>query len=309
MIQKILTREWIGNARFYLISALFFAVTAILIPFLIQEKTIRTTPLIFGSLLAFPMVIRFTKQLEFEDEVNSLFYKFTTVISWIVVGVVTFVLGIFFVPTMLLFPQTRFKLMFIGSAVIIYCLGVRVTYNGSLPKNQGPYIICPNHTSFLDYFLSTYIMGWKGTYTVVHGANLHGIPIIGNVMRKWLISVDRANSKTYFSMMTQMREALSLGMNVLIYPEGGRITERERNNGIQMRLLKPGAFNMAHDLEVSIVPVTINGAFNFKPKESKRWYLVPGAVQITFHDPIRPDGTLPDQLGKLTKEAILSALE
>ena len=303
---EIFQKGWIDNVRFYLIPAVFFALTAMFIPFLISKQTIHTTVIVYASLLTFPLIFRMTNEME--EELRNVSFMATTVVTWIVVGAVTLVLGMFFIPIMILIPSTRFRLMFIGSAVIIYCFGVRVKHIGSLPKKGGRYIICPNHTSFLDYFLSTYIMGWKGKYTVVHGSNLHNIPIIGTVMRKWLISVNRADSKTFFPMINQMRKALEDGYNVLIYPEGGRKTEAETDSGIRLKKFKPGAFNVACDIGCEIVPVTIIGADKFKPKDSKRWWLQPGPVNIVFHDPISPVGLLPNELSRKTSEAILSAL-
>lgn len=303
---EIFRKGWIDNFRFYLIPAVFFALTVMLIPFIISSQTIHTTVIVYASLLTFPLVFRMTNEME--KELQNVSFMFTTIITWIVVGVVTLVLGIFFIPIMILIPHTRFRLMFIGSAIIIYCFGVRVKHIGSLPKSGGPYIICPNHTSFLDYFLSTYVMGWKGKYTVVHGSNLHNIPIIGTVMKKWLISVNRGDSKTFFPMIRQMRSALENGFNVLIYPEGGRKTEAETYSGLKLKNFKPGAFNVACEIGCKIVPVTINGADKFKPKDSKRWWLEHGTVEIVFHNPVESEGILPNELSKKTSEAILSAL-
>lgn len=303
---KIFRKGWIDSVRFYLIPAVFFALTAMFIPFLISKQTIHTTVIVYASLLTFPLIFRMTNDME--EELQNVSFMVTTMITWIVVGAVTLVLGMFFIPIMILIPSTRFRLMFIGSAVIIYCLGVRVKHIGSLPKNGGPYVICPNHTSFLDYFLSTYVMGWKGKYTVVHGSNLHDIPIIGSVMKKWLISVDRSDKNTFRTMIKKMHKALEDGYNVLIYPEGGRKTETETESGILLKTFKPGAFNVAYNIGCEIVPVTIIGADKFKPKDSKRWWLQPGPVKIVFHDPISPVGLLPNELSKKTSEAILSAL-
>lgn len=287
---------------------IFLGFFGILIPFIVSASTIKATPQICISLLAYPIVFRLTREFEFENEINDFVYQITTVITWIVVALVTFVLGIFFIPIMLILPQSRFKLMFIGSAVIIYCFGVRVKHVGLLPKKDGPYIICPNHTSFLDYFLSTYIMGWKGKYTVVHGSNLHGIPFIGSVMKKWLISVDRSDSRTFFPMIKQMRRALEDGYNVLIYPEGGRKTEAQTKSGIILNRFKPGAFNVACDLGLPIVPITIIGADTFKPKDSSRWWLQHCWVKIVFHEPISSENVFPERLSEMTRQAIMSAL-
>lgn len=295
------------NLEFYFISIVFFGITILLVPFLIDNGTINTTLLIYGSVLMFfPMARALNSEALMDPDVSDFADILITIPIWIVVGLVTLVLGIIFIPIMLMFPSSRFRLMYIGSAIIIYCFGVRVKITGSLPKT-GPYIICPNHTSFIDYFLSTYIMGWNNKYTVVHGSNLHNIPIIGWVMRNCLTSIDRSDKTTYFPMITEMREALMDKKNVLIYPEGGRITERERKDGLIVKPFKNGAFKVADSIGCLIVPVTIKGAYKFKPKASKRLWLRPGMVEIIYHKPIEPIGKV-ETVAEKTRQMVMSAL-
>ncbi len=297
------------NMRFYLISIVFFGITILFIPFLIDNDTIRTTLPIYGSMIVFfPIARAFNDEaLQMDQHISDFADMWITLAIWIVVGVVTFVMGIIFIPTMIAFKKTRYKLMYIGSAIILYCLGVRVKITGSLPKN-GPYIVTPNHTSFADYFLSTYIMGWNSKYTVVHGSNLHGIPIVGWVMKKFLTPIDRSDKSTYFPMIAEMRESLMQKKNVLIYPEGGRITEEEREEqGIMVKSFKNGAFKVADSIGCLIVPVTIRGAYEFKPKASRRWWLRPGLVEIIYHEPVEPIGKI-ETVAEKTRQVIMSAL-
>ncbi len=297
------------NSVIFLIGMFFFAITILLVPFLIDNQTIRTTLPIYASVMLFFPLVRAmnSDHLQMDPQICDFIDMIVTVAIWIVVSIVTFVLGIFFIPTMLLFPRTRFKLMYVGSAVILFCFGVSVKHFGKLPKS-GPYIICPNHTSFVDYFLSTYVMGWNSKYTVVHGANLHNIPVIGLVMKKWLVPVDRSDSDTFFPMITQMRKSIDSGLNVLIYPEGGRIEEKERESGILMKAFKPRTFNIAFEKNISVVPVAIIGAYDIKPKSSKRWWLRPGKVEIHYCDVVNPEDKKPKEISDEVRKKIMAKL-
>jgi 1-acyl-sn-glycerol-3-phosphate acyltransferase len=150
-------------------------------------------------------------------------------------------------------------------------------------------------------------MGWNNKYTVVHGSNLHGIPIIGWVMKKWLTPVNRSDRGTYIPLITEMKEYLLRKINVLIFIEGGRITEEERENGILLKQFKNGAFKVADQIGCVIVPVTIRGAYEFKPKASRRWWLRPGLIEIIYHNSIEPIGKIDDVIEK-TRQVIMSEL-
>jgi 1-acyl-sn-glycerol-3-phosphate acyltransferase len=72
---------------------------------------------------------------------------------------------------------------------------------------------------------------------------------------------------------------------------------------------KKGAFMMALDAGVPVVPVSISGATRIMPKAQMRIY--PETVRITLHEPIPTAGLSKEDLGELMKIArdkIASAL-
>jgi len=48
--------------------------------------------------------------------------------------------------------------------------------------------------------------------------------------------------------------------------------------------LKKGGFHMALNSKCNILPVGINGAFSYKPKN--RWFLIPRMIKINIGTPI-----------------------
>ncbi|HKP86904.1 MAG TPA: lysophospholipid acyltransferase family protein, partial [Blastocatellia bacterium] len=99
-------------------------------------------------------------------------------------------------------------------------------------------------------------------------------------------------------------ENLRHGKSYVVYPEGTRSRDG--------RLLpfKKGAFMMAIDAGVHIVPITISGGTKIMPKGEVKVF--PSTVRITLHEPIDTKGYSKDnvaELVELTRAKVLSALD
>ena len=104
------------------------------------------------------------------------------------------------------------------------------------------------------------------------------------------IAVDRSNRTKSFRALGQAQQKLQDGTSILIFPEG-TIPDKEK---VDLLRFKDGAFRMAIEAGVPIVPMTIlNG-----PKallDNGRWLLRPTQVPVIFHEPIPTAGmTLED---------------
>jgi 1-acyl-sn-glycerol-3-phosphate acyltransferase len=89
----------------------------------------------------------------------------------------------------------------------------------------------------------------------------------------------------------------------VVYPEGTRSPDG--------RLLpfKKGAFLMAVEAGVPVVPVTISGSFRVMPKGKVR--VVPGTIRVTIHEPINTEGYSRANVSELVDRArsqVLSAM-
>ena len=118
-----------------------------------------------------------------------------------------------------------------------------------------------------------------------------------------VIPVDRSNSQLAVESARQATENLKRGKSYVVYPEGTRSRDG--------RLLpfKKGAFMMAIDAGVPIVPVTVSGASRIMPKGQIKVH--PSTVQLTVHEPISTEGYSNENLGELidmTRSKIFSAL-
>ena len=90
---------------------------------------------------------------------------------------------------------------------------------------------------------------------------------------------------------------------MLFFPEGTRSREDV------MRPFKKGAFRMAVDLGLPILPVTISGTRDVMPPDTLD--IRPGRAVMTLHPPIPVDPSAPGEVERLSaaaRESIASAL-
>jgi 1-acyl-sn-glycerol-3-phosphate acyltransferase len=102
--------------------------------------------------------------------------------------------------------------------------------------------------------------------------------------------------------MRQAIESIRSGRRVLIFAEGTRSADGS------LQRFKKGAFHLAVDAQVPILPVAINGSFTLLPKGQSA--VRPGVVDVVVCDPIPTAGLGKDDIPRLmeeTREAILAA--
>ena len=157
---------------------------------------------------------------------------------------------------------------------------VKVTISGkeNIDKKTS-YVFVANHQGAYDIFS---IYGYLGhEFRWMMKASLSKIPMVGFacVMSKQ-VYVDKSSPSALKTTMSRAQNLLSDGMSIVVFPEGAR-----SSNG-KMRPFKRGAFMLAQEFKLPIVPITINGAFDVLPRFKKlpRW----GHIHLTIHNPIMP---------------------
>ena len=151
-------------------------------------------------------------------------------------------------------------------------------------KNIDPktsYIVLTNHQSAYDIFL---VYGWIGIdIKWVMKKELRKVPGLGFGSEKvGHIFLDRSNSRAAFDSLNIAKKKLVNGTSVVIFPEGTR--SKTGNPGI----FKRGAFKLALDLELPILPVSLINTRNILPAGSMK--IMPGKVKMVIHKPISIDG-------------------
>ena len=111
---------------------------------------------------------------------------------------------------------------------------------------------------------------------------VHKIPFVGKACDSaGHIFVDRTSARGAKKSIEQAEEKLRKGASVVIFPEGTRT-----KNG-KLGRFKKGAFMIAADLHLPVVPITIRGAYEVLPYNSA--YIKPGTIEMIVHEPINTD--------------------
>ncbi len=153
---------------------------------------------------------------------------------------------------------------------------VRVSGKKNIDKNQS-YVIVANHQSLFDIFI---MYGWLGIdIRWVMKYELRKVPILGIACKRvGHIFVNRSNTKASLESINQAKKAIQNGTSVVFFPEGTRSSDSKIGK------FKKGAFKLAMELGLPILPVTINGTGKRLP--SGTMDLTPGTVGMTIHPAI-----------------------
>lgn len=202
--------------------------------------------------------------------------------------------------------QTGFKLIRFQAKTILFLIGIRKEFHGSIPNdNNTSYIICPNHSSYLDILL---LYAAFPTYFIFLGKKeLGSVPVFNIYFKKMNLLVDRANPKAAHQAIKNACEKLKGGTNLVIFPEGTIPTTTPK-----MKPFKNGAFYAAAETNTPIIPITFKD--NYKLLEDDWGFFArtrPGKSRVYIHPPIFPKNEASDllTLREETKSAIESQLD
>ena len=182
-----------------------------------------------------------------------------------------------------------------------YLVFVRVKVYGreNYSKNQSCIFIA-NHQSIYDVFV---IYGWLiSKFKWIMKNTLRKIPLVGLACHKaGHIFIDRSNPIRAKRSIEEAEKKLQNGSSVVIFPEGSRTKDGKIGK------FKRGAFKIAEDLKLPIIPVSIEGTFEVMPIFS--YYIKPHKVSVTFHKPVDTqnlnDSNM-DEFIQKTREIILN---
>lgn len=180
----------------------------------------------------------------------------------------------------------------------ILLLPIKVNNNQLVKTNQS-YIFVANHQGSFDIFL---IYGFLGrNFKWMMKKSLRSIPFVGKACQSaGHIFVDKSGPKKIQETIEQARHTLIDGTSLVVFPEGSRTF-----NG-KMKPFKKGAFQLADELQLPIVPLTIDGSFEVLPRTGG--FIRRHRMILTMHDPIYPQGQGPEDI-KITMEKAYSAVQ
>jgi len=165
------------------------------------------------------------------------------------------------------------------------------------PKKQ--YIFCSNHFSYLDIPA----MGLTRHNAIFVGkSGIETVPVFGWMYGKLHITVDRKKLKSRYASVKRSMTAIDEGKNLIIFPEGGIVTEKDPI----MAPFKDGAFRVAVEKQIPIVPVTIPYNWIILPPDEflLRWH----RLKVIYHPPVETAGLTTKDIDAL-KQQIFTTIE
>lgn len=141
------------------------------------------------------------------------------------------------------------------------------------PKKS--YMLTANHTSMMDIMLMLILV--KNPFVFVGKKELAKLPIFGYFYKKACILVDRSSAVSRQKTMISAAEKLANGLSVCIFPEGGVPNDET----VILDTFKDGAFRLAIDFSIPVVPMTFVGLKQMFPF---RFFAGrPGVVMVYQH--------------------------
>jgi 1-acyl-sn-glycerol-3-phosphate acyltransferase len=199
--------------------------------------------------------------------------------------------------TRLFQPVTR-----VWMRVFFFFTGIRMQIRGKEHFKKGEaYIVICNHNSFMDVPLTTPFI--PGPNKTIAKKEMASIPIFGIIYRRGSVLVDRKSEESRKNSYAQMKEVLSLGLHMCIYPEG---TRNKTDQPLQP--FHAGAFRLAEDTGRPILPAVIFNTAKVLPA-GKGFFFWPVKVRMEFLEPIEVNGRSTDELKKIAFEKMKKYFE
>ena len=142
---------------------------------------------------------------------------------------------------------------------------------------RSSYVFVANHQGAYDIFS---IYGFLNhNFKWMMKKSLEKIPFAGQACKlSRHIMVDRSSASAIRETMDNAKKILKDGISLVVFPEGSRTPDG------RIKKFKRGAFSLATEFGLPIVPITIDGSYDVMTKSSLR--IMPGHIKITIHKPI-----------------------
>ena len=191
---------------------------------------------------------------------------------------------------------------YLWSKVILRTLLIPITVEGRENLEQGQsYVFVANHQGAFDIFL---IYGYLNrNFKWMMKRSLRKMPFVGYACEKsHQIFVDKSGPSKIRKTYEDARRILEQGYSVTVFPEGARTFTGH------MGKFRRGAFALADELQLPVVPLTINGSFNVMPRTRDFHFVNWHPLRLTIHQPIYPVGKGADNVEATLRQSYDSVM-
>lgn len=170
------------------------------------------------------------------------------------------------------------------------------------PDPKLAYVYCANHFSYLDIAVTGAVV--PGFYAFIGKKSVKNIPLFGYMFARLHIMVDREAARSRAYSLAKCIRVLKEGRSIIIFPEGGINTKEVPKMTYPF---KDGAFVMAIQQQVPIVPITLANNYKILP-DAYPLRIHRARVEVVFHEPILTAGLTQDNMETL-KEQTFSVID
>ncbi len=186
-----------------------------------------------------------------------------------------------------IFLLAMYAVLKIGRLLARLFLGFRVTGVEHIPR-EGPFLVCPNHQSFLDPFLLASALPFRTVRQLffIGASEYFATPFRRSAAR--LLHIAPVDPDTNLIRAMQASAfGLRHGKILVLFPEG------ERSIDGQVKTFKKGAAILSAHLNAPVVPVALEGVFEVWPRNRAfRWSALlpwkPTRVRLCFGQIVSP---------------------
>ena len=205
------------------------------------------------------------------------FYGLLVFSSLFIFFSIPLLLGIWFKPLKKMAYWAHHKIARTFFSLIFIPMKIRYDEGVDL-KNQ--YVIIANHFSYIDI---PALAALNIPFKFIGKMQVNNIPVLGYIFKNLHIMVDRDSKESRKQTYIDCFRSLDQGYSIGIFPEGGIKTEKVP----KMAPFKNGAFAMALEKQVPILPVSLLGAYKIMKGS---FYINWSPCEIVCHKPIYTDG-------------------
>ncbi len=157
-------------------------------------------------------------------------------------------------------------------------------------------IIVTNHSSYLDTPVICSMI--SGDYHFMGKVELLKHPVLKLFFQTIDVPVDRASKIAGYRALKKVEANILKGRSLILYPEGTMSLKAP-----EMGEFKSGAFKLAVDTQVPILPVTFLNNYKLMPGSGNKSGSIPGTMRAYFHAPIDTKGlSSAEDVENLTKK-------
>ena len=164
---------------------------------------------------------------------------------------------------------------------------------------RGPAVIVANHASLIDILV---LFGLFRPFKWISKASIFKLPFVGwNMHLNGYVPLVRGDRESVIAMLAKCSTLLGKGNPVLFFPEGTRTSDGK------LRPFKDGAFELAVQHGVPVIPVAVHGTGRALPKHGMVLKEHVDA-RVDVLPPIAPDGKTVAELRDEARRTIAAAL-